>query len=100
MITAGDINKLKTVFVTKDYLKKELSNYPTKEDLKNELKNYPTKDDLKKELAVVINEITNVVMTLSEGIQESLDRLKDHDSALKNHERRLDKIEDKVFSSN
>ncbi len=104
MITTSDINKLKIVFVTKEYLKKELkkelSNYPTKDDLKKELKNYPTKEDLKKELAVVINEITNVVTTLSEGIQESLDKLKDHDLALENHEHRLDKLEDKVFSSN
>ena len=104
MITTSDINKLKTVFVTKEYfkkeLKKELNNYLTKDDLKNELKKYATKDDLKKELAIVINEITNVVTTLSEGIQESLDRLINHDSALENCERRLNKIEDKVFSSN
>jgi hypothetical protein len=47
MITTSDINKLKTVFVTKDYLKKELSNYHTKDDLKKELSNYPTKEDAK-----------------------------------------------------
>lgn len=36
--------------LTKDDLKKELSNYPTKQDLKNELSNYPTKQDLNNEL--------------------------------------------------
>jgi len=108
MITTSDINKLKTVFVTKEdlkkELKKELSNYPTKDDLKNELQKYATKEELqlelKKQSAFIVKEIADVVLTLSEGIQQSLNELKGHHDILENHEHRLDKLEDKAFSSN
>lgn len=50
MLTTADITKLKGVFATKDYLRKELKKYPTKDDLRKELTRYPTKDDLRKEL--------------------------------------------------
>jgi len=85
MLDATDIKKLKQIFITKEYFK-------------NELSKYATKDDLKRELAIVVSEITNVVTTLSEGIQESLDKLKNHEFTLENHEHRLDKIENKLFA--
>src|SRR3989339_44097 len=50
MISDKDINKLKTIFPTKEDLKNELRAYATKEDLKNELRAYATKEDLKNEL--------------------------------------------------
>ena len=78
MLTVGDINKLKSIFVTKEELQLEL----------------------KKQSAFIVKEIADVVMTLSEGIQQSLDELKDHNNVLENHEHRLDKLEDKAFSHN
>ena len=90
MLDTTDIKKLKNIFA----IKKDLERFATKKDLKK----YATKDDLKKELSVVVSEITNVVTTLGEGIQESLDRLKEHEFTLENHEHRLDKIEDKLFA--
>lgn len=114
MITDKDITKLKKVFVTKDYfkkeLKRELSNYPTKTDLKNELSNYATKEEMEKALDertnIMVKEIRTVIeivgdMNLQiEKISKKLDkRTTEHDDILEHHQRQIDNLNDKVFPS-
>jgi len=96
MITTSDINKLKTVFVTKEYfkkeLKKELNNYPTKDDLKNELSKYATQESQQ--------DIVNGINTIIEMLGGENTKNKKQDDILEHHEHRLDKLENKVFSTN
>lgn len=83
MITKKDISKLKKVFVTKRELRELKNTISTK---------LATKEDIKilsKDIHIVIN-----------MIGDSLSQSKEQDDILDNHERRLDKIEDKVFSTN
>lgn len=89
MITTSDINKLKTVFATKDDLRE------LRQELKQELK-----EETKKQSVFLVEEITNVISTLGEGIQNSLNQIKVHRDILKQHEHRLDKLENKIISNN
>ncbi len=75
MITISDINKLKTVFVTKEDAKK-----------------FATKDD--------VQDIIGGIQTVIEMLGEENVKNKEHNNILEHHERRLDKLEDKVFSAN
>jgi|SRR3989339_1957207 len=119
MISDKDINKLKTIFPTKDDLKKELRAYATKEDLKNELKGFatkadlkahPTKDDLKSELRAyatkdemsrgfmeVIRSIgetrTEIVTLITRQIVELQDVTKRQQRMLENHDSRIGNLE-------
>jgi len=78
MLDTTDIKKLKKVFVTKNYLKKELSKYATKKDLQQMQE-------------IIIHEITDVVVTLSDSLEKSF-------AKIGNHEQRLNKLEDKAFA--
>lgn len=108
MITDNDVNKIKkkleNSFATKDEFK-ELSKevQVIKKDLKElkddvgGLKNtvatkVSTKEDIK-----ALSEDIRIVINM---IGESLGQNKEQDNILDNHERRLDKVEDKVFSTN
>ncbi len=101
MITNNDVSKLKKVFATKKDLKafatkKDLKGFATKEDLrafatKNDLKGLPTKED--------IGALAEDIHTVINMIGDSLDKNKEQDDILDNHERRLDKLEDKTFST-
>jgi gas vesicle protein len=82
MITNIDIKKLKTIFATKEDLKKEISGL---------------RGEMQKMSKTIIEEIVNVVTALGEKIQESLDKLNDHEDSIENHERRIEKLEEKVF---
>ena len=126
MITDKDVKKLKEVFATKDDLKTfatkdDLKTFATKDDLKtfatkDDLKTFATKDDLKdinKKIDKLDGRIKNGfeslakdVMTVIEMIgdnNQKLDKINakttDHDDILGNHDRRLDKIEDKIFAT-
>ena len=108
MITTSDINKLKTVFATKDDLlevKKDI--VVIKKDIVGIKKDVvDIKKDIvgvKKDIIGVKNDIRDVISgihTIIEMVGEEKTKNKEHDDILEQHERRLDKIEDKVFSSN
>lgn len=93
MITDRDIEKLKTIFVTKDDLKKELSNYPTKQDLKNELANYATKQDLEVFGDNIVKEITDIVTIFADKFDESMAEIKAIKIISQDHEKRLQLVE-------
>ena len=94
MLTNADFKKLRKIFATKD----DLKNFVTKTDLKNELKNYATKQDLKKMAEQIVTEITEVVGTLAEKIQRSLDELRSQRIILGDNEERIQRVEEKTFS--
>jgi len=111
MLTNRDITKLKTIFATKEDLKrfatkKDLKRFATKEDLKdfptkNDPKGFATKNDLKGFATQKgQEEIIEGIKTIIEIIGKEKVRNDEQDSILDNHERRFDKLEDKVFSSN
>ena len=73
MITDNDITKLKKVFVTKDEFKKSIH---------------------------VLTEDIKTVIEMIGGVIQKLDNYhREHEENLDDHERRLDKVEDKVFST-
>lgn len=79
MITDNDIEKIKKrlekIFITKDEFKK-------------------TSDDIIDSLKIVISMVGEV----SEKLDKTIVKDKEQNDNLNDHERRLDKIEDKVFS--
>lgn len=86
MLIKKDFDKLKKIFVTKKDLKKELSNYPTK-------------DYLDKQIGNLSKEIGEYFRDVFEKLNEINNKSADYDDILNNHERRLDKIEDKIFTT-
>jgi len=70
MLTRNDVKELKTIFATK-------------EDLDNRT-----------------NSIINEIKTVIEMIGEFIGKTKNQEEILDTHEHRLDKLEDKVFSTN
>ena len=84
MLTNNDITKLKTIFATKDDLKR----FATKDDLTS----YATQKGQE--------EIIEGIKMIIEMIGHENQINSEQDSILDHHERRLDKIEDKVFSQN
>ncbi len=82
MLTKIDFKKLEKVFVTKQDLKKELKKYATKKDISR-----------------MSDDIIEVVSTLGEKFDEFTKKINSNDESLENHERRLDTLEDKVFTS-
>jgi len=102
MLTNGDITKLKTIFATKEDLKRlatkeDLKDFPTKTDskgfaMKNDLKGFATRKGQE--------EIIEGIKTIIEMIGKEKVRNDEQDNILNNHERRFDKIEDKIFSNN
>ena len=83
MITDADIKKMKTVFLTKE----EAKRFATKEDLKR----FATKDDLKK----TIEDLTDII---TGGFDRLYQLIKENSDIFNDHERRLDRVEDKVFA--
>lgn len=68
MITDMDMKKMKSIFVTK------------------------------KDLKGSISELKELITSGFDRIEKIVTRTNDHDEIIENHERRLDKIEDKVFA--
>ncbi len=85
MITDADIKKMKKVFATKDDLKTLRSEFIGK---------FATKYDLREST----NQLVELIMGGFDRIEKIVSRTNDHDEIIENHERRLDKIEDKVFA--
>jgi tetrahydromethanopterin S-methyltransferase subunit G len=86
MITNGDIKKLKGVFATNDELtalEKRMSRvFMTKKDFQN-----------------AMEELIKLITGGFDRMDKAIARLDEHSDILNNHEHRLDKIEDKVFST-
>lgn len=86
MITDNDVKKLKKVFVTKN----DFNNFK-----KHVNKRFENTD---KKIDKIAEDLTSV-LTISSEISQKLDeRVKEHDNILDDHERRLDKVEDKIFA--
>jgi len=86
MLTDSDIKKLKKIFATKE-----------------DLKAFTNKKDLTKGLMEVTNEIvkemTEVIGNLVARIDNALEEIRSHRIVLGNHEERIKKIEDNLFTS-
>ena len=86
MITNGDIKKLKGVFATNDELtalEKRMSRvFMTKKDFQN-----------------AMEELIKLITGGFDRMDKAIARLDEHSDILNNHEHRLDKIEDNVFST-
>lgn len=106
MITDKDIEKLKTVFATKDDLKSfaskaDLQSFATKADLRF----YATKDDLKNGLSettkVLVELIGDAADQVMKSIRDEFKLYREESIAIKkmvySHELRLDKIENKIL---
>ena len=85
MITDADIKKMKRVFTTKEDLKTLRGEFIGK---------FVTKDDLRESTS----QLVELIMGGFDRIEKIVTRTNDHDEIIENHERRLDKIEDKVFA--
>ena len=99
MITDKDITKLKKVFVTKDYFKKELNNELSKYATKIEMENALDKrtDIIVKDVRTVIELVGDMSLQL-EKIGKKLDKkTTEHDDILEHHQRQIDRLNDKVF---
>lgn len=100
MLTDTDIKKLKKIFATKDDLKR----FATKDDLrqfstKDDLKQFATKEalvDLQNEL---VKTMTELIDALYEKIKIDLQEMKLHRIVLGEHEKRIQRLEEKSFSS-
>lgn len=68
MITDMDLKKMKAIFVTK------------------------------KDLKGSIGELVELITSGFDRVEKTITKTNDHDEIIENHERRLDKIEDKVFA--
>ena len=87
----SDIKKRMKNMATKD----DIKNMATKDDLKNlvtkqEAKNFATKDDIKN----LASDIGIVIDMMGEVLEKS----KEHTNILENHEKQLDRINDKLFA--
>ncbi len=90
MITLTDIKKLKKVFVTKSDLKSEF---------KKQLKNYPTRDEVREMFHESSDHIVELFSITNKKIDEILDEIKGHTDDLGDLDRRVTKLEDKVFAT-
>lgn len=81
MITDADIKKMKAVFASKDDLKALELKMATKEDLRRST-----------------NQLVELITIGFNRTDKAIERLSEHDDIIDNHERRLDRIEDKVFA--
>lgn len=113
MITDKDVKKLKEVFATKEDLEKTNRSVSTlSEDL--EKTNLRVDEGFKKidksiaklaenlestndSLHNLSKDVITILEIVGENKQEVKPKIKEHDEILENHERRLDKVEDKVF---
>lgn len=77
MITDSNIEKLKKIFVTKVYFK-------------NSLKLYATKKDISDMISLFLKEMTEMLSPL-------VVKTDDHQAGLNDHERRIEKLEEKSF---
>jgi len=77
MITDSDVKKLRTVFATKE-----------------DLKRFATKEDLQEST----NQLVELITAGFDRTDKAIERLNQHDEIIDNHEHRLDRLEDKVFA--
>lgn len=86
MISNEDVKKLKGVFATKKELKA----------LEKRLREvFMTKKDFQ----IAMEELVQLITGGFNRMDKAIARLDEHSDILNNHEHRLDKIEDKVFST-
>lgn len=83
MITDADIKKMKKVFTTKADLEKKIKALELK---------------MAANLQRSTDQLVELITVGFSRTDKALERLEEHDDILNNHERRLDKIEDKIFA--
>jgi len=69
-----------------------------KKELKGELSIFVTRDEFNKTSDEIIDSIKTVINMVGEVSEKLDDHRKETNDILDDHERRLDKVEDKVFS--
>ncbi|VVA43632.1 conserved hypothetical protein [Candidatus Roizmanbacteria bacterium] len=99
MITDADIKKMKAVFATKEDLKSIDAKMATKDDLTR----FATKEDIdkfttKKDIQNLTNELVELITSGFDRTEKAIRMISDHDEIINEHERRLDRVEDKVFA--
>lgn len=84
MITDADIKKMKAVFVTREYLKESLKEYPTRKEMSIGFA----------EVIKFIGEIRNeIVGLMSKQLEELRDITRRHQMTLENHDSRISHLE-------
>jgi len=86
MITDKDVKKLKEVFATKD-------------DLKALDKRFDRIDNNIESLVKDVVTVIEMVGDTNQKLDKINNKITENDDILENHEKRLDKVEDKVFST-
>lgn len=118
MITDKDIEKLKTVFATKDDLKQfatkadliEIRNELASKASKEDLRIYATKADMNNQFNSFAREVAQMLTDFAEAIDKRFDRLEQiidegtrhlnkHDRRIELHEDRITSLEVSVFKS-
>ncbi|OGK51430.1 hypothetical protein A2966_03115 [Candidatus Roizmanbacteria bacterium RIFCSPLOWO2_01_FULL_41_22] len=98
MITDADVTKLKKAFATKEELNSKfdaLDNKINKVDKKIDDKIDSLSEVMTKEFQTVIEMIGDMIARFDRQDEQ----IKEQSSTLDDHERRLDKVEDKVFTA-
>jgi methyl-accepting chemotaxis protein len=98
MITQTDISKLKDVFATK----KEFSGLDNKvAQLDNKVTQMDKKiDNLADNLQNNTEDLIELITTGFDSLQKSSSRINEQDSILNDHEKRIERIEEKAFKAN
>ena len=91
MITQTDISKLKEVFVTKKEFS-GLDNKVTQMDKKI--------DNLSDRLQKNTEDLVELITTGFNSLEKSLSRINEQGSILNDHEKRIERIEEKTFKAN
>ncbi len=85
MITDSDIKKMRRVFATK-------------EDLEKMRKEFRAEFVNKKDFHTSVDDLVKLISGGFERVDKAIVRLEEHSDILNNHEHRLDKLDDKIFS--
>jgi hypothetical protein len=95
MIKSKNVKKLKPVFTIKDEFKAQREyldeKFATKEDINAGFKS------VSEDIRTVIDMVGDINQKLKETIEKFDKKSVEHDEMLENHERRLDRVEDKIF---
>lgn len=84
MLNDADIKKLKNIFVTKDELRMELKGFS---------------NSIIKGITELFNATNERIDGSNKRIDKVLLKLEEHDDDIRNHRRRIVKIEEKVYSA-
>jgi len=105
MITDADIKKMKAVFATKEDIKllsnKFEAKFATKDEMNDGFINMDKKiDNLSDRLQKNTEDLIELITTGFDSLEKSSSRINEYDSILDDHEKRIERIEEKAFKAN